>query len=193
MRAGARTVPTDAASERRRKFDTLFTTELRYVCGTLRRLGVQERDVEDVAHEVFVRIFNKIDTFDVSRPARPWMLAFAYRAASEYRRLARHRREESTGSEGRLERAAHATEPPEPTTTDDRAVVEEALAAVPLDRRVVLVAFEVDELPMKEIAEGLGIPLATAYSRLRHARQDFGAAVHRARLRRQEAHERTGR
>jgi RNA polymerase sigma-70 factor (ECF subfamily) len=193
MHLAAPPVPSDAKPERHRTFDALFSAELRYVCGTLRRLGVHERDVEDVAHEVFVRIFNKIDTFDTSRPARPWLLAFAYRAASEYRRSARHRHEESVGSEGRLERAAHAHETNEPTSLDDRSLVEEALESVPLERRVVLVAFEVDELPMKEVAEGLGIPLATAYSRLRHARQDFGAAVQRARLRRKEPHERTGR
>jgi RNA polymerase sigma-70 factor (ECF subfamily) len=193
MQAAATPEPEDTTPERHRRFDALFTAELAYVCGTLRRLGVQARDVEDVAHEVFVRIFRKIDTFDPSRPARPWLLAFTYRAASEYRRSARHRHEESVGSEGRLERAALATEPAGASSLDDRALVEEALAAVPIERRVVLVAFEVDELPMKEVAEGLGIPLATAYSRLRHARQDFSAAIERARLRRREPHERTGR
>jgi DNA-directed RNA polymerase specialized sigma24 family protein len=39
---------------------------------------------------------------------------------------------------------------------------------------------------MKEIARSLGIPLFTGYSRLRAARKEFAAAVHRLRSARGE-------
>jgi RNA polymerase sigma-70 factor (ECF subfamily) len=39
---------------------------------------------------------------------------------------------------------------------------------------------------MKEIAEALGIPLHTAYSRLRVAREELAAAIRRDRLKRGE-------
>jgi DNA-directed RNA polymerase specialized sigma24 family protein len=38
---------------------------------------------------------------------------------------------------------------------------------------------EVDETPMREIAAHLAVPLFTAYSRLRKARQEFQAALSR--------------
>ena len=54
---------------------------------------------------------------------------------------------------------------------------------MPLDLRTVFVLFELEELTMAEIAELLGLAPGTVASRLRRARQDYGAAVHRLRLR----------
>ena len=75
----------DAPSE----FDELFESECDYVCHTLRRLGVRPRDVEDVAQEVFVAVHLRFDSFDRDRNPRSWLFAFAFRAAANYRRLAR--------------------------------------------------------------------------------------------------------
>jgi RNA polymerase sigma-70 factor (ECF subfamily) len=43
-------------------------------------------DAEDVAQEVFVRAFRALDTFDVDRPLRPWLLRIASNLASNRRR-----------------------------------------------------------------------------------------------------------
>jgi RNA polymerase sigma-70 factor (ECF subfamily) len=141
---------------------------------------VNVRDVEDIAHEVFLRVHEKFATFAGARPIRPWLFGFCFRAASDYRRLARHRREW----------IGDAGEPPDSRPLADEAVarkqeatlVARALDSIDLDRRAVLVAFELDEIPMKEIAENLGVPLQTAYSRLRVAREEFASAVRRLRL-----------
>jgi RNA polymerase sigma-70 factor, ECF subfamily len=171
-------------SDKAQAFQTLFRAELGYVWGSLRRLGVSARDAEDVAHDVFLRVYEKLDAYDPARPLRPWLFGFAYRAASDYRRLARHRVEvigedADAPTRGPLadDAIAHA---------EDVALVAEALDAIDLDRRAVLVAYELDECPMKEIAEAIGIPLHTAYSRLRVAREELAAAVRRAKLRRGE-------
>ena len=58
-----------------------------------------------------------------------------------------------------------------------RALLLRALARVPLERRAVLIMREVDETPMREIAEELSIPLFTAYSRLRKARRELDEAL----------------
>ena len=52
-----------------------------------------------------------------------------------------------------------------------------ALARVPYARRAVLVMHDIDEVPMREIAHALSLPLFTGYSRLRKARREFEAAV----------------
>ena len=54
------------------------------------------------------------------------------------------------------------------------------LAALELDRRAVFVMHDIDGHVMPDIATALGIPLNTAYSRLRLARADFAVAVKRA-------------
>ena len=159
-------------------FQRVFSEELGFVWGSLRRLGIHERDVEDVTQEVFVRVYKKLDAYDRSRPMRPWLFAFAVHAASDYRRLARHRVE--LLQDAQPDAPSGAPLPDELHGERDRAaLVERALEQVPLDRRAVLIAFELDDQPMKEVADALGIPLFTAYSRLRVAREEFRVAVER--------------
>ena len=76
---------------------------------------------------------------------------------------------------------------PRPTADEElaaheaRDLVLRALDTIDLDRRAVLVMNLLDEQPMPEVAEALGIPVNTAYSRLRLAREDFEKAVKRLR------------
>jgi RNA polymerase sigma-70 factor, ECF subfamily len=66
---------------------------------------------------------------------------------------------------------------------DLRRVVIEALSALDDDRRAVFVMHELDELPAPEIADALGIPVNTVYSRLRVARERFAQALERLKAR----------
>jgi RNA polymerase sigma-70 factor (ECF subfamily) len=158
------------------RFTALFRAEYRYVWGGLRRLGVGEGDAEDVAHEVFLRVYDKLANLDPARPTRPWLFAFVYRAASDYKKLARHRgialEEDHAPTDARSAEDALSAK-------DTTRLVQDALDTIDLERRTVLVAFEMDDIPMKEIAAAMDIPLFTAYSRLRLAREDFRAAMAR--------------
>jgi RNA polymerase sigma-70 factor (ECF subfamily) len=167
--------------ERHARFRALFEREFDYVWVSLRRLGVHARDLEDVAQEVFFRVHRRLDEYDPSRPIRPWLFAFAFRCASDWRRLARHR------VEVLLDPGEFATDTCAAdealARTEDVALFMRALEALEMDRRAVFVLFELDGCPMKEIAELVGIPLFTGYSRLRTAREEFTAAVRRLRPR----------
>jgi RNA polymerase sigma-70 factor (ECF subfamily) len=171
--------PTAEDAQRRARFRSVFEREFDYVWLSLHRLGVAQRDLEDVAQNVFLHVYRRLDEYDASRPTRPWLFAFAVRCASDWRRLARHR----------VELLGERAEPPslEPSA-DERIARDEALALllraldhVEMDRRAVLILYELDEVPMKEIAAALGIPLFTAYSRLRLARAELTAALVRLR------------
>jgi RNA polymerase sigma-70 factor (ECF subfamily) len=157
----------------------LFEMHAPYVWNTLRRLGVPARDVEDRVHDVFVQVHGHLDAYDPARPVRPWLFGFAFRIASQERRRA-HRRHEVQGEPmnaidpGALPDAQLATE-------RDHQLVLDALDAIALDRRAVFVLYELDGVPMDEIALSLGIPVNTGYSRLRTARAEFAAGVKRLR------------
>jgi len=172
--------PADRAAddlERRTRFRTVFECEFDYVWTSLRRLGVHPRDLEDVAQDVFVHVHRKLDAYDPSRPIRPWLFAFAARSAADWRRLARHR-VELLG----IEREATASAPPadvEIERRQDADLVARALECLDAERRAVFILHELDEFPMKEIAESLGVPLFTGYSRLRVAREEFTTAARR--------------
>lgn len=158
-------------------FLDIFQAEYSYVVNSLRRLSIKEVDVEDLAHEVFLVVHQKLATFDTSRPLRPWLFGIAFRAASDFRRLARHHREVS---HKHLEAEDDARPPDEQLYAHQaRALVLRALDDLDLDRRAVLVMCDIDGLAVPEIARTLEIPLNTAYSRLRHARAQFTAAVNK--------------
>jgi RNA polymerase sigma-70 factor (ECF subfamily) len=151
-------------------FRTIFDREFSYVWTSLRRLGVAPRDLEDVTHDVFVEVFRNLDRYDPARPMRPWLFAFAFRFASDYRRLVRHRVEifeEPVGTS-----AAPAADDVV-AARELRELIAKALDSIDLVRRGVFILHELDARPMAEIAETLGIPLNTAYSRLRVAREEF--------------------
>jgi RNA polymerase sigma-70 factor (ECF subfamily) len=65
----------------------------------------------------------------------------------------------------------------------DRQLVLQALESIDLDRRAVFVLYEIDGESMSDIALALGVPVNTAYSRLRAARAEFASAVKRLTLR----------
>ena len=163
-------------------FRTVFDTEYDYVHHSLRRLGVAERDLEDVAHDVFVQVYKNLARYDRSRPLKPWLFAFAFRLASDYRRLARHRTELGLAEDGAPSTSLAPSAEERAVEREAAGLVGAALDAMSLEQRAVFVMYEVDEIPMKEIAESLGIPANTAYSRLRLAREVF--AEHAAKNRR---------
>jgi RNA polymerase sigma-70 factor (ECF subfamily) len=159
-------------------FRAIFEANFASIWALLRRLGVAERDREDVANEVFFRVHERMDTYDPRRPIRPWLFAFAVRAASDYRRLARHKREVYDD----LEALAPGLSPDElALEREKQRIVLAALDKLDLDRRAVFVLHELDGCSVPEIAEALDIPEGTAYSRLRAAREQFAAAVRRLR------------
>ncbi len=163
----------------RTDFNQLYEAEFDYVWATLRRLGVPDAHLEDLAHDVFITVWKKWSDYDSSRPLRAWLSGISLRFASDFRDRAWQRREE-----------AH----PEPDTTDETPTPEghvqrlqatqlvlRAMEAIPLDRRAVFVMHELDGLAIPDVAVALRVPLNTAYSRLRLARRDFRGAVERLR------------
>jgi RNA polymerase sigma-70 factor (ECF subfamily) len=160
------------------EFPAVYAAELGYVWSALRRLGVQERDLEDLCHDVFVIVFRNLAVYDARRPIRPWLFGIAFRVASDYRRSARHRREVAGTTREPVCTAPVAEEVM--LRRERQRLVARALEELELDRRAVFVMHDIDGHVMPDIAAALGVPLNTAYSRLRLARADFAAAVRRA-------------
>ena len=147
-------------------FRAVFDAELPYVIRSLRRLGVADRDVEDLAQEVFLAVHRRFETCDRSRPMRPWLLAFVYRVAANHRR--------STSQRTVLNQPA----PPDPSPSPEARTASEdlvlrALAVLPFERRSVVVMHDVDGWSAPEIATLLEIPVNTVYSRLRVGRAEL--------------------
>ena len=163
-------------------FRALFEEQFAYVWSVLVRVGVRTEDVEDLAHEVFLSVYRRLADYDPARPPRPWLFGFAVRVAAAHRRRA-HRRYEVLALAPTVEDGG-APADQQLVDHEERSLLLRALDELDLDRRAVLVAHEWDGVPIPELARALGIPLNTAYSRLRSAREDLAAAVRRLSARR---------
>ncbi|MEZ4297900.1 MAG: sigma-70 family RNA polymerase sigma factor [Polyangiaceae bacterium] len=142
---------------------------------TLRRLGVRESDVEDVCQEVFLIVSRKLGTFRGDAALTTWIYGICVRAAADHRRRAHVRREEP-----------HAEPPEQSAPGEQEEIVARREALRELDRllgeldenrRTVFVLFELEGLPMNEVARVMGCPAQTCYYRLYSARRELEAKI----------------
>jgi len=146
-----------------------FRIEFEYVQRTLRRLGTDQSEVDDLAQEVFLVLHRRWSEFDQSRPLRPYLFGVAVRIA-----LANQRKRAREVAIGNIELGDDGPGPEEVLSNKQtRALVQAALKRIPLPRRTVLVMHELDRVPVTEVAATLSIPLFTVYSRLRKAREEL--------------------
>jgi RNA polymerase sigma-70 factor (ECF subfamily) len=162
-------------------FQSLYKQEFGYAWRTLRRLGVRERDLADLAHDLFIVVFRHLADYDPARPVRPWLFGIAFRVVSDYRRSARVTRETLGDGIEVVDRAPPADQ--QIAERQARDAVIRVLDELELDRRAVVVMHDLEGHPVPEIAAALAIPVATAYSRLRLGREDLAAAIKRLRAR----------
>jgi RNA polymerase sigma-70 factor (ECF subfamily) len=145
----------------------------------LRRLGVAERDVDDVCQEVFVTVHRRLPSFEGRSPAQTWLYGICVRTAADYRKRAVHRREVVVREP--YVGAIDANQESDTALREARATLDRILDALDDEKRAVFVLFEIEELSMTEVAIAVGCPLQTAYSRLHAARRDVEATMHRLR------------
>lgn len=150
-----------------------------FVWQTLRRMGLSETDADDVAQEVFVVVLRKLEDFEQRSAITTWLYGICFRLAAAHRRRAVQREIPTAEPLGDDVIAPHRPDD-RFEANEARALLDAALAKLDDDKRAVFVMFEIEERPMPEIAEALGCPLQTAYSRLHAARAIVEAYVLRA-------------
>jgi RNA polymerase sigma-70 factor, ECF subfamily len=153
-----------------------------FVWRLLRRLGLREGDADDAAQQVFLAASGRLSSVEPARE-RSFLYGVALNVGARARRSLVRRREEPL--EAASEREAH--EPNAEQALEQRqarAQLDQLLGEMPEELRVVFVLFELEELSTPEIAELCEIPVGTAASRLRRAREDFEERAARAEARR---------
>lgn len=156
----------------------VFDAHAPFVGRTLRCLGVHEREVPDAMQEVFLVVHRRLP--ELARPSalRSWLYAICLRKAMTLRRRAARRREQALDpieeTEGSAPTPHDALE-----TTRALATALEILDDLDDDKRAVFVLYEVEQMPMSEVALAVGCPLQTAYSRLYAARREIGRMLKR--------------
>jgi RNA polymerase sigma-70 factor (ECF subfamily) len=146
----------------------------------LARAGVREADLGDATQEVFMVVSQKLEQREAGTKVTTWLYGIAIRVGANHRRKVQRKREDFT--EHALDAATDdAQHDPEQVAlrAEGRVQLARALEELTPDQRIVFEMFELEEMTCPAIAETLGIPLGTAYTRLRAARAAFAARAER--------------
>jgi RNA polymerase sigma-70 factor (ECF subfamily) len=155
----------------------LFDAHGAFVLRCLVRLVSDESVAEDIAQEVFLIAHRRRHELDAERNLAAWLYRVAVNVAWRHKR--------SFARRARLrDRAADAPLPvddpgdPERLAADrDHArKVRRCLAHLPPSQREVFVLFELEDKSGEQVAQLLGVPIATVWTRLFRARDRFRKA-----------------
>jgi RNA polymerase sigma-70 factor (ECF subfamily) len=161
---------TSEASQRQ-GLRALFDEHASFVRRVIGRLGAPPSDVDDLLQEVFLVAVKKLGGFEGRSTHRTWLYGVAVRVVASARRRAKVR--EILG----FSAGADPTDASTPARALERheaqAQVQRALNKMSEKKRAVFILFEIEGLTGEEIAQAVGCPLKTVWTRLYHARQDF--------------------
>jgi RNA polymerase sigma-70 factor (ECF subfamily) len=126
----------------------------------------------DLLQEVFLRLHRFAERIDPSRPLQPWLyrmtVNLSYTWIKRKNRWMRYINEMA-------ERIITERRPASPHSVAERDEswrwVRQAILALPVQQRMVVVLYYINDLSLKEIAEILEIPVGTVKSRLHYARR----------------------
>ena len=157
MRFGAGDVQAYATIVRR------FQASILTLCVAILR---DRQAAEELAPDVFVQAYQRLATFDVRRPMKPWLAKIALRMAQQrWRERAREARNLDAAA-----KREHAECEPEPA---DRLQVDEesellwrAVHDLPLGERTAVVLYYRESMTVKEVAKAMSVSPGTVKTHL---------------------------
>ena len=155
-----------------RAFEDLLRRHEARVFRVLRLLGVPASDRDDVAQNVFLRIFRGLDGFRAGRPFSSWVYKIAANAALDWRGQSDRQRREEAPWDDALDEAAT---PAGTGALDLARRLEAALDTLSERERAVFVLVEIEGIERADAARALGITGITV-------RRHLGLAKVRLRL-----------
>jgi RNA polymerase sigma-70 factor (ECF subfamily) len=151
-------------------FDEVYSQHFEFACRSLRLLGVSADQLEDAAQDVFGVVLRRLEEFERHASLTTWIFAIVQRVAANQRRTRRRKQaplqplDESVlgrepGPDAHAEAASTAL------------LIQEFAIALDDERRSLLVLGVLERVPARELAQTLGVPVFTVYSRVRAVRQ----------------------
>ena len=158
-------------------FNEIVLAYRKRILGTITRLIARTEDVEDVAQEVFLRLYFSLDQLQKAEVFEPWLYRLTVNAAYDYLRKQRRRQEfrMSDLSEQQVlmadATAGGKVEHEEQYQKKIRESVDAMLGAVSEADRILLVLKEVEGLSLKELEKIYNVNENALKVRLFRARQ----------------------
>lgn len=158
--------------------ETIYRQYFDFIWASARRMGVSAASADDIVQEVFLVINARLHTLERPDAMRSWIYGIVRRTVLSYHRSQRVR--EAAGTPLSVQSQVAVPTPIDLAERKDQiGLLWTLLQELDEAKREIFAMVELDELTVPEVAEILGIPLNTAYSRLRAARRAFEEALAR--------------
>jgi RNA polymerase sigma-70 factor (ECF subfamily) len=143
-------------------FGSIVGTLMRYTYNLAARMCGDRSEAEDLAQDVLVRLHGRLDRYDLDRPFAPWFRTLAVRTILNALR-------KNVPYPSDLREDAVTTDFSAPREPSER--LRAALNLLPEEYRAVVTMRYMEELPLSQIAETLGVPEGTVKTWLFRARE----------------------
>jgi len=141
-------------------------------------------EAEDLAQDIFLKIFKSLDTFDRRANFQTWLISVSRNLCIDHYRSVRKEREtiDRDVDAGQLTPASREASPMAALEQRDRvALLRQALAALPDTLRTAVLMRDIQELSYQEIADTLRLPEGTVKSRINRGRTELARQVKKLR------------
>jgi len=152
------------------------------IFATARKYARLESEIEDIVQEVFLKAFNKLNTFRGESPFEHWLMKLTVRTCYDFLR-SHQRNREQTLADITEEESAWLEKIPNANPTDEheinaaRALLQKLLDQLPPQSRLVIQLLEIEEKSLKEIADITGWSISLVKVRAFRARAAMKKAL----------------
>jgi RNA polymerase sigma-70 factor (ECF subfamily) len=165
-------------------FEQLVERHQRMVVGTVGRMLGTNSDAEDIAQQVFVRVWKNVKRYEPRAKFTTWLLKITRNLVfNELRRRSRHPAvplQSETDEEERPLKDERAVAPDAALLDHElQEAVDAAIAELPETQRMAVILRRYEELSYEEIAEALGQSVSAVKSLLFRARTELRESLKR--------------
>jgi RNA polymerase sigma-70 factor (ECF subfamily) len=159
-------------------FEPIVTKYQPRVFATARRYARVESEVEDIVQDVFIKAFQKLQSFRGESPFEHWLMRLTVRTCYDHLRVHQRNREhalsELTDDETNfIERHSHAPIEDDDTAQAARELLEKVLGQLSPAARMVIQLLEIEDKSLKEVGALTGWSVPVVKIRAYRARAEL--------------------
>ena len=160
-------------------FEQIYKIASPYIYTIVYQITNNEEDAQDVAQEVFIKVYNSLSSFNFKSSFKTWIYKVALNTAlNTVKKRTRDMRKMEEYNKTAKGSSFHIDTDPIHDNDNDLNI-EKTLKILNPDQRACILLREVEGLSYKEIAEALKININTVRSRLKRARLALAASYGR--------------
>jgi RNA polymerase sigma-70 factor (ECF subfamily) len=167
-----------------RAWDAIVGLHWRKVFNIAYKFVGKHDEAEDLAQEIFLKIFKSLDTFDRRANFQTWLISISRNLCIDHYRSVRKERETIDRDVDANDLSPPSADPGPVAALEQRdrvTLLRQALAALPETLRTAVVLRDIQERSYQEIADELRLPEGTVKSRINRGRTELARQIKKLR------------